>query len=101
MTNSSMSAIGTTLAFKPGRMNGSLPSISANQASGCFVCFREVDHSLPVAEMGAKQQRPAESGLTALGEWNAEADIGIDFDERQFSTRSGRSEDPLSGGGVR
>ena len=44
---------GTTLPFKPGRMNGSLPSISANQASGCFVCFREVDHSMPVADMGA------------------------------------------------
>src|SRR5271169_1048457 len=46
-----MSVVGTTLPFKPGRMNGSLPSTSANQASGCFVCFREVDHSMPVADM--------------------------------------------------
>ena len=49
-----MSENGTTLPFKPGRMNGRLPSISANQASGCFVCFREVDHSMPVADMGAE-----------------------------------------------
>jgi len=41
------------LLFKPGRMNGSLPPISAHQASGCFVGFREVDHSMPVADMGA------------------------------------------------
>jgi len=43
-----------TLPFKPGRMNGRLPSISANQASGCFVGFREVDHSMRVADMGAE-----------------------------------------------
>jgi hypothetical protein len=35
-------------------MNGRLPSISANQASGCFVGFREVDHNMPVADMGAE-----------------------------------------------
>ena len=28
----------------------------------------------------------AESGLAALGEWNAEADIGVDPVERQLST---------------
>src|SRR5260370_30739993 len=58
-----MSGYGTTLPFKPGRMNGRLPSLSARQASGCFVCFREVDHSMPLADMGAKLPSPREAKL--------------------------------------
>jgi hypothetical protein len=49
-----MIAYGTTLPFKPGRMTGRLPSISANQASGCFVGFREVDRATQVTAMGAE-----------------------------------------------
>jgi hypothetical protein len=72
-----MSGFGTTLPFKPGRMNDRLPSISANQASGCFVCFREVDHNMPVAEMvKVSGRRPSQVAGLGTGRRTETAHVG-------------------------
>jgi len=35
-------------------MNGGFPPIPADEATGCFVRFREVDFTTPVTDVGAE-----------------------------------------------
>src|ERR1700676_3155545 len=80
-----MSGIGTTLPFKLGRMSGRLPSISANQASGCFVGFREVDRATQVTAMGADWPE-AERRLPGIP--HVKADVATGRRPRQLPTRT-------------
>ena len=45
---------GTTLLACRATVHPCVKLLRINQASGCFVCFREIDHGMPVADMGAK-----------------------------------------------